>query len=98
MRCAVDGRLCAAEGHPDLLASADNAAEAAVSEGVRGFGLKHLSEVVAFLNQPDKFAPTPAPAMSTNSGRVATGDLREVRGQTAAKWALEVAAAGRTTC
>src|SRR6202162_115737 len=34
----------------NLLVPADNAAEAAMADGVRVFGMRHLSEVVAFLN------------------------------------------------
>src|SRR5215469_8764604 len=46
------------QGIPNVLVPADNAAEAAVAEGVRVFGMRHLAEVVAFLKQPDQFQPT----------------------------------------
>ena len=36
---------------------ADNAAEAAVTEGVKVFGMRHLAEVVPYLNQPEQFQP-----------------------------------------
>jgi len=55
-------------------------------------GLRHLSEVVLFLNQPDKFQPAVAPPMGPSASDVGIPDFREVRGQTAAKRALEVAA------
>src|SRR5271168_4655112 len=45
------------QGIPNLLVPADNAAEAAVTEGVRVFGMRHLAEVVAYLNRPDQFQP-----------------------------------------
>ncbi len=41
----------------NLLVPADNAAEAAVADDLRVFGMRHLSEVVAFLNNPDQFTP-----------------------------------------
>src|ERR1051326_2978911 len=56
--------------------------------------MRHLAEVVAFLNQPDRFQPTPKPAFTTAATDSTLPDFREVRGQTMAKRALEVAAAG----
>src|SRR5579862_1003847 len=41
----------------NLLVPADNASEAAMAEGVRVFGMRHLTEVVAFLNRPGDFTP-----------------------------------------
>jgi magnesium chelatase family protein len=81
-------------GIPNLLVPADNAAEAAVTEGVRVFGMRHLSEVVAFLNQPDKFQPASSTAATAIPLDQSFPDFSEVRGQTTAKRALEVAAAG----
>src|ERR1700685_1256342 len=43
------------QGIPNLLVPADNAAEAAVAEGVNVFGMRHLADVVKYLNQPDQF-------------------------------------------
>src|ERR1700687_302612 len=43
------------QGIPNLLLPADNAAEAAVAEGVNVFGMRHLADVVKYLNQPDQF-------------------------------------------
>jgi magnesium chelatase family protein len=95
VRGVLSMAVCARrQGIPNLLVPADNAAEAAVAEGVRVFGLRHLSEVVSFLNQPDKFQPAVAPTMAQATEDAAIPDFREVRGQTAAKRALEVAAAG----
>jgi magnesium chelatase family protein len=76
------------------LLPADNAAEAAVAEGVNVFGMRHLADVVKYLNQPDQFRPTIAATAGTVPTDQAYPDFREVRGQTTAKRALEVAAAG----
>src|SRR6266481_2640296 len=45
------------QGIQNLLVPADNAAEAAVAEGIKVFGMRHLIDVVAFLQQPEAFAP-----------------------------------------
>jgi magnesium chelatase family protein len=82
------------QGIPNLLVPADNAAEASVTEGVRVFGMRHLAEAVAYFNQPDKFQPAISSVATTQSQQETIPDFREVRGQTSAKRALEVAAAG----
>ena len=94
VRGALSIAVCARrQGIPNLLVPIDNAAEAAVTEGVRVFGMRHLAEVVKYLNQPDQFQPTVCSA-TVAPADAAFPDFREVRGQTTAKRALEVAAAG----
>jgi magnesium chelatase family protein len=75
-----------------------SAREAALIDGLRPRMARHLLDVVrAFLpgtateSLPEALVPAPA---STTEPASARGDLRDVKGQAAAKRALEVAAAG----
>src|SRR5215472_4251388 len=96
VRGALSVAVCAREQKiENLILPAENAAEAAVVEGVRVFGVKHLAEVVALLTRPEEFAPTQSDARQTGVAAVEPAhDFRDVRGQTTAKRALQVAAAG----
>src|SRR5271169_3182253 len=58
IRGALSIAACARkQGIANLLVPADNAAEAAVADGVRVFGMRHLTEVVALLERPEAFTP-----------------------------------------
>jgi magnesium chelatase family protein len=95
IRGALSMAVCARDhGIPNLIVPAENAAEAAVVESVKVYGMRHLAEVVALLTRPEEFSPC-GPAMNgRTSDHAAAPDFRDVRGQTMAKRALEVAAAG----
>jgi magnesium chelatase family protein len=95
VRGALSVAVCARDkAIPNLIVPAENAAEAAVVEGVRVYGVRHLAEVVNLLARPEAFVPA-SPAMNGHEAETAGAvDFQEVRGQTMAKRALEVAAAG----
>ncbi len=95
IRGALSMAVCAREkGIRNLVVPAENAAEAAVVEGVNVYGMRHLSEVVALLERPQEFTPAAPSGSGQASPTMAAPDFGDVRGQTMAKRALEVAAAG----
>ena len=79
-------------GFERLIVPSENAAEAALVEGVEVLGVPDLARMVAVLRgewrPPPPLAAVPAPAAPLE------GDLADVRGQSDGKRALELAAAG----
>ena len=81
------------EGIANLLVPRENAAEASVAEGVNVFGVSNLAEVVRFLSSPESFSPVRPTDAAAAAVDESLPDFSDVRGQTVAKRALEVAAA-----
>ncbi len=70
-----------------------NAKEASVADGIEVFGIEHIVEIVDYLNGKRTLTPEPKYIPAENTlGQYP--DFADVMGQTAAKSAIEVAAAG----
>ncbi|HRH16853.1 MAG TPA: YifB family Mg chelatase-like AAA ATPase [Aquabacterium sp.] len=92
MALAVRHRL--AHGRRSLVLPLCSAQEAALVDGVTLLGARHLQEVVAALRPGATEVLPQVRAMPIEASGQHQGDLRDVKGQGAAKRALEVAAAG----
>ncbi len=96
VRGALSAALAAREHHIRALAVPEaNAREAAVVEGVEVFAVRSLPQAVDLINAPESFTPlrVDARTMLAEAAQYPV-DMRDVRGQQAAKRALEVACAG----
>jgi magnesium chelatase family protein len=73
------------------------AGEAQLVEGIEVFGIASISQLVAFLRGDPMPLVEPVEVMGEEAGKHASGrlDKADVVGQVEAKWACEVAAAGR---
>jgi len=86
--------LAKQRGIPNLIVPVENAAEAAVVDGVSVYGVRCLAEAVAVMARPAEFASVTGSRNGRHEASHAAPDFSEVRGQTTAKRAIEVAAAG----
>jgi magnesium chelatase family protein len=96
VRGALSAALAARErGIRALAVPESNAREAAVVEGIDVYALRSLPQAVDLVNAPESFAPLHLDARNLLAEAAQYPvDLRDVRGQQAAKRALEVACAG----
>lgn len=79
-------------GRKYLMVAQENAAEAAVVEGITVYAVENLSEAWALLLEREYFTPcSPAEAAVDTQSRV---DFDEIKGQPYARRAMEIAAAG----
>jgi magnesium chelatase family protein len=82
-------------GIAGIVLPADNVREAAVVRGLKVFGFKHLTEVGEFLGASERYSPAEVNGLEElERSRLIGPDLREVKGQSHARRALEIAAAG----
>ena len=97
---SVRGALSAAiaarvHGIKSLIVPQDNAREAAVVQGIDVFAVKSLVQAADLVNAPESFEPVRVDTTQMLAESSSYGvDLRDVRGQMAAKRAVEIACAG----
>lgn len=82
-------------GIAGLVVPEDNAQEAAIVEDVAVYGFKTIFDVADFLERPDAYQPVKLDLSKVLSQRQKIDlDLKDVKGQTHARRALEIAATG----
>jgi magnesium chelatase family protein len=92
VRGALSAAIAAGRAHRAIIVPWHNRAEVRLATGVDVRAIRHLHEACALLSDPDgsigHFAPAPRPSLRQRL------ELTDVKGQDAAKRALEIAAAG----
>ncbi len=82
-------------GFSSIIVPEENAAEAALVEGIAVFGARSLGEVVAHVAKKKLIPETPHHTGVEEKTEAASVDLSDIKGQETAKRGLEIAAAGR---
>lgn len=81
-------------GKKRLVVAPENAHEAAIITGIEIFGVSHLRDLITYVRGEHELVPFQGAAPEPHAHHTGN-DLNDVRGQYAAKRALQIAAAGR---
>ena len=82
------------DGFTEFYAPAENAREAAAVEGMTVYAVKHIRDIVDHLNGKRRMTPVAPDTHSFEDAYSGVIDFSDVKGQLAAKRAMEIAAAG----
>ena len=93
VRGAVPAAVLAREMNVPLYVAVDNAAEVSLVQGVHAFQVETLADLFAHLRGEKELSPV-APVPFSEEQSAPDPDLSDIKGQYAAKRALEIAAAG----